>query len=183
MGNSVKEGYATIADLGDLELDVDFDKMLNGLDVGSGLENAINIGFENGMNRFAKLLEENFLKNLANEGLSGSDIAKDYEIRVNDDSLTLTVRTDYAIYVELGTGIEGMKSPHPKPQIPWMHDVNNHGEKGWLYEADDGSWHWTKGQKSRPFLYNTWRWARGSFTNIIKGAIRRELKKWGDGKK
>ena len=67
------------------------------------------------------------------------------------------IRADayYAIYVEFGTGVVGSQSPHPNPQ-GWQYDVNAHGDKGWVYYDDEnGQFRWTKGFKSRPFMYNT----------------------------
>lgn len=61
----------------------------------------------------------------------------------------------YAVYVEFGTGVVGSKSPHPNPQ-GYTYDVNAHGDEGWVYYDDDsGNFRWTKGFKSRPFMYNT----------------------------
>ena len=61
----------------------------------------------------------------------------------------------YAVYVEFGTGVVGKGSPHPNPQ-GYQYDVNSHGDKGWVYYDDDsGQFRWTKGFKSRPFMYNT----------------------------
>ena len=61
----------------------------------------------------------------------------------------------YAIYVEFGTGIVGKQNPHPAPE-GWKYDINEHGEKGWVYFNErDQKWHWTKGMVSRPFMYNT----------------------------
>lgn len=62
----------------------------------------------------------------------------------------------YAAYVEFGTGVVGSQSPHPNPQ-GWQYDVNAHGDEGWIYYDDDGGgkFRWTKGFKSRPFMYNT----------------------------
>ena len=63
--------------------------------------------------------------------------------------------TLYAMYVEFGTGVVGSQSPHPNPQ-GYIYDINAHGESGWVYYDDDsGSFRWTKGFKSRPFMYNT----------------------------
>ena len=63
--------------------------------------------------------------------------------------------TYYAAYVEFGTGVVGSQSPHPNPQ-GWQYDVNQHGDKGWVYYDDEnGQFRWTKGFKSRPFMYNT----------------------------
>lgn len=61
----------------------------------------------------------------------------------------------YAAYVEYGTGVVGKQSPHPDPQ-GWQYDINQHGDEGWVYYDDDtGQFRWTKGFKSRPFMYNT----------------------------
>ena len=61
----------------------------------------------------------------------------------------------YAAYVEFGTGVVGSQSPHPNPD-GWVYDVNNHGDKGWVYYNDYvGGFRWTKGFKSRPFMYQT----------------------------
>lgn len=61
----------------------------------------------------------------------------------------------YAAYVEFGTGVVGSQSPHPEPN-GWVYDVNNHGEKGWVYYDEySGGFRRTKGFKSRPFMYNT----------------------------
>ena len=63
--------------------------------------------------------------------------------------------SDYAIYVEFGTGVVGSQSPHPKPN-GYRYDVNHHGDKGWVYyDENSGEFKWTKGFKSRPFMYNT----------------------------
>ena len=61
----------------------------------------------------------------------------------------------YAAFVEFGTGVVGKSSPHPNPQ-GWQYDANNHGDSGWVYYDDDsGEYRWTKGFRSRPFMYNT----------------------------
>lgn len=61
----------------------------------------------------------------------------------------------YAAYVEFGTGVVGSRSAHPNPQ-GWQYDANQHGDEGWVYYDDEsGQFRWTKGFKSRPFMYNT----------------------------
>lgn len=61
----------------------------------------------------------------------------------------------YAAYVEFGTGVVGESAAHPNPQ-GWQYDVNDHGDEGWVYYDDDGGkFRWTKGFRSRPFMYNT----------------------------
>lgn len=68
----------------------------------------------------------------------------------------------HAIYVELGTGIIGSKSPYPvTPPVNWnyssgktIHYTSN-GRYGWFYPSDDGKWYFTEGMPSRPFMHNT----------------------------
>lgn len=72
---------------------------------------------------------------------------------------TWIVYTDcpWAKFVEFGTGIRGKENSHPDTSIVgWKYDVNEHGEAGWFYYKE-GSWHWTKGLPSRPFMYETGR--------------------------
>ena len=74
----------------------------------------------------------------------------------------------YAAYVEFGTGVVGSQSPHPDPQ-GWQYDVNGHGDSGWVYYDDySGKFRWTKGFKSRPFMYNTARELEKSCVKIAK---------------
>ena len=63
----------------------------------------------------------------------------------------------YAVYVEFGTGLIGSNSPHPTPEVAnWQYDMNKHGEMGWVFlDESDGTYHWTQGFASRPFMYNT----------------------------
>lgn len=80
----------------------------------------------------------------------------------------------YAFFVEYGTGVVGEANPHPglaagvgnPPLVMGQngnvydgYDSQGHGEKGWVYIGDtDGKLHWTKGYRSRPFMYNTLRY-------------------------
>ena len=86
----------------------------------------------------------------------------------NDDYSIGIIYTDayYAVFVEYGTGVVGMSEPYSGPFMPVSvtvkgntysaYDQNGHGDAGWWYISDrDGKRHWTKGQPSRPFMYNT----------------------------
>lgn len=74
----------------------------------------------------------------------------------------------YAVYVEFGTGVVGKASPHPNP-TSGQYDKNNHGDKGWIYyDEDHGVFRWTKGFKSRPFMYNTARQLEQECAKIAK---------------
>ena len=73
----------------------------------------------------------------------------------------------YAMFVEYGTGIVGLRSPsHPAEPAEWIQDSNRHGDAGWWY-VDDG-YHWTKGMPSRPFMYNAFIEMRYQVDRIAK---------------
>lgn len=73
--------------------------------------------------------------------------------------------SDYAMYVEFGTGPNGKEGEqHPAAgEVGWQHDVGDHIYdhpilgRGWWYPGDDGRRHWTHGQVARPFMYYTLR--------------------------
>lgn len=68
----------------------------------------------------------------------------------------ILVGTNYAIFVENGTGIVGANSPHPEPAPGWKYDVNGHGEKGWSYfDTKQNRYRWTKGEPAHAFVYRT----------------------------
>ena len=80
----------------------------------------------------------------------------------NEDTHIGIIRSGsyYAVYVEFGTGVVGKNGPQHqwKSLFNWEHDINNHGNDGWKYISDrDGKLHWTKGQESRPFMYETYK--------------------------
>ena len=67
---------------------------------------------------------------------------------------------EHAVFVELGTGIEGAKKPY-KGKLPVMyaqgktiHHTKN-GKYGWFYQDANGDWYFTEGMPSRPFMYET----------------------------
>lgn len=85
---------------------------------------------------YTRQLYETIHKTEYNEGTGEGEVYVDYG-------------TEYAIYVEYGTGIYGA-------------DIHSHGDEGWVYLNDrDGKWHWTKGMPARPFMYNTFRILEG----------------------
>lgn len=171
--------YITTEALTPVQCDVDFFKFISRRDPMGEYGNAVKKGIEDGMREMSKLMDEKYHSNLNLYGLGGSDMASNYSIQlVSPLKVELKIGTDYAIYVEYGTGIVGKQGqPHPNPEIPWQHDINGHGEDGWFY-MENGRGHWTSGQASRPFMYETWLWARRAFTNILNKHITRQIKRW-----
>lgn len=170
----------TTASIPPITIDVSLEKFMMRANATKELEEAVNIGVRKGIDNFKPQLEKKFMEHLRKYGLADSDIARNYSFSVDSDfTIKLTIGTEWAIFVEYGTGIVGKQAPHhPKPELPWVHDSHGHGDKGWVYEKD-GRFRWTAGQASRPFMYDTWKWARASFTNTLASAINKEIKNWG----
>lgn len=170
----------TTADIPPITINVSLEKFMMRANATKELEQAVNIGIRKGIDNFKPQLEKKFMEHLGKYGLANSDIASNYSVSVDSDlTIKLTIGTEWAIFVEYGTGIVGKQAPHhPKPEIAWVHDSHGHGHKGWFFEKD-GERRWTAGAESRPFMYDTWKWARASFTNTLASAINKEIKNWG----
>ncbi len=79
------------------------------------------------------------------------------------------------IFNEMGTGITGSNNPHPNPSPQfksWKYDVNEHGEKGWVYPKDDGTYGWTKGLPSRHMFYDAFNDIKNEIGDIVDIEIR-----------
>jgi len=99
--------------------------------------------------------------NIANEGaIYSSELLSSIHAEYQGSSskgATWIICTDcpYAKYIEFGFGIVGSQNPHPDTSIiGWKYDINEHGQSGWFYEKD-GKWFWSKGQASKPFMWET----------------------------
>lgn len=187
MGNRVTEGYETTRPL---ILDIDIDKTSKSFDPYEQVGNAIKRGIKNGQEELAKRMVLKCKEYLAYYGYIDDELSNSISYKLLRDGVVLSVNAKYAIYVEYGTGIVGSQNPHPKIDR-WFYDVKGHGNQGWWYQTDFAYpnqlsfvdpdtgqlWAWTKGQTSKPFMYQTWLWASKSATQIIKKNIRKEIKK------
>lgn len=94
------------------------------------------------------------------------------------DPLTKTgfvrVNCDYAVFVEFGTGVKGAASPYMGEAINKVaykygsgthYVILNDGRVGWYFPADDGTFKFTQGMPSRPFMYDT---ARDLHNRVIE---------------
>lgn len=82
------------------------------------------------------------------------------------------------IFNEMGTGIVGSNNPHPNPDGPfksWKYDVNEHGEKGWKYPKEDGTYGWTKGLPSRHMFYSAFQDIKNEIGDIVDIEIRKTV--------
>jgi hypothetical protein len=109
-------------------------------------------------------------------GLDESKLVKTQYFDAYNDVLEVGYDSEYAGYVEYGTGIVGASNPHPNPS-EWEdfmgYDVNGHGDEGWKYIDANGKLRWTAGQPSRPIVYKTGKWANTQITRIFRKHIRR----------
>ena len=151
-----------------IDLDVDTTKFFEISDAWEKIEKAIIKGIELGEAEFIIRLRDKVLQNLTKYGLGSSELAHNITLEKKSDGIAITMGdADYAIFVEYGTGIIGAENPHPNPKITWIYSSgeNSNGHA------------FTKGQKSRPFMYESWLWGTRSAKNIINKNIRREVKK------
>ena len=149
--------------------------------------------FESGKNNGIKyLIGKVYLKleeNLVKYGLGGTRLSKSIKIRYYKNDVKIEMDSPYGKFVEFGTGIMGERKKHP---IPWDYDINNHGDKGWFYEVQNGAegvgkthmyngklYAWTRGTRSKPFMYDTSRWTNLQGTKIVRRKINEEFKRLG----
>ena len=114
----------------------------------------------------------------------------------------LRTLTEQMSYIEFGTGIVGKQSPHELAEEQgWQYDVNQHGEKGWVFyhltdskldvkesniiqriRADHtGLWERirTKGVEPERFMFNAFVdfYVKGEFRKIYQQALNKILRK------
>jgi hypothetical protein len=172
---------------------LDIDNISKGIADWDKVSRAVLRGIELGKEEVADRMKDKMLEYLSEYGLSDSEIAKSILVVPIGEGFYLTAGSEYAIYVEYGTGLMGENNPHPKPD-GWQYNIGEtiRENGGWWYPttADDPNPHkkvfngnlyaWTiAGQPSRPFMYRTWLWGSRSATQIIRKNINRELKKTG----
>lgn len=151
-------------------------------------------GIENGMNELRTTIPIILMEKLTAFGLGGSKLAGTITVKRLKDGFFVTMSSDYAVFVEYGTGIIGSEIQHPKAnEHGWIYDVNGHGVLGWWYPTVDSDpnpykwvnpatgvlYAWTAGQQSRPFMYHTWLWVVENMEKIIHKHIEKEFQKLG----
>ena len=135
-----------------------------------GVDNAVKYATEMMYN---KVLEYCYANGISNHT---SQIQWQYD----DNTKTGRVWTNdmVIIFNEMGTGIVGSNNPHPNPDGPfksWKYDVNEHGEKGWKYPKEDGTYGWTKGLPSRHMFYSAFQDIKSEIGNIVDIEIRKTV--------
>ena len=135
-----------------------------------GIDNAVKYATEMMYN---KVLEYCYANGISNHT---SQIQWQYD----DNTKTGRVWTNDVVIIfnEMGTGIVGSNNPHPNPDGPfksWKYDVNEHGEKGWIYPKEDGTYGWTKGLPSRHMFYSAFQDIKDEIGNIVDIEIRKTV--------
>ena len=80
-------------------------------------------------------------------------------------------------YKEFGTGIVGSQNPHVSDflnEVGWKYDVNEHGEKGWVYPKEDGTFGWTKGIQAQRKFYNSMKDMENCFASIASEEFKKK---------
>lgn len=97
--------------------------------------------------------------------------------RVNAETAAVVCDCEYAVFVEFGTGLKGQGEPYPGPAMAQAaytylggttYITTPDGRYGWFYPADDGTWKFTEGMPSRPFMYNTANEMRRIFPDTVE---------------
>lgn len=88
------------------------------------------------------------------------------------------VTSDHVAFVEFGTGVKGQTSPHKNGEYlskaAWSYASGSHifttqnGRTGWFYPKDDGTFRFTEGMASRPFMYETALQLKNEFPRIAR---------------
>lgn len=135
-----------------------------------GIDNAVKYATEAMYN---KVLEYCYVNGISNHT---SQINWEYD----DNAKRGRVWTNDAVIIfnEMGTGIVGSNNPHPNPDGPfksWKYDVNEHGEKGWKYPKEDGTYGWTKGLPSRHMFYSAFQDIKNEIGDIVDIEIRKTV--------
>lgn len=89
-------------------------------------------------------------------------------IIMGNDTVMIVNNTQAATYSEFGTGVVGSRSPNPDDRMGWQYDVNEHGDKGWVYPLGSGSFAWTKGVPSNPVFMRSAERLRTEIPEIAK---------------
>lgn len=135
-----------------------------------GIDNAVKYATEMMYNKVLEYCYANGISNHTSQiQWQYDDNAKSGRVWTNDMVI---------IFNEMGTGIVGSNNPHPNPDGPfksWKYDVNEHGEKGWKYPKEDGTYGWTKGLPSRHMFYSAFQDIKNEIGNIVDIEIRKTV--------
>lgn len=85
------------------------------------------------------------------------DLKASVQKEVTQEYARVFTDNEHSEFAEFGTGIVGSNNPHPEASSQgWTYDVNNHGEKGWVYKGKNGITYRTKGYTGRKYMYKSY---------------------------
>lgn len=119
-------------------------------------------------------IAENIVKRVSEVGLENNYNSTELlPVKNEGNVVTGGIKTtdEKDTYREFGTGIVGSNNPHIAEYLAkagWKYDVNEHGEKGWIYPKSDGTFGWTKGLPAEKKFYEAMLKMEDSFQEIAK---------------
>ena len=133
--------------------------------------------------------------NSTNQALETGEYIKNHKVEVKDNVISLSNVTiikqneisenirerypfgfDLSKAVEYGTGFEGAGGygSDIAAEDGWQYDVNNHGEKGWVYKDNTG-YHWTAGVTGALVFYKTVNRVKDNINDWVAEYIDKEV--------
>lgn len=98
------------------------------------------------------LQAEGYAKDLAPEDTGRLKNSISHKVDEGENAVYIGSNAEYAAYVELGTG-QYAEGGRPTP---------------WVYQDDEGNWHWTAGNPAQPFLAPAVKDHQSTYRKIIK---------------
>ena len=98
---------------------------------------------------------EGYAKDLAPVDTGNLRNSISHTVDEDEPAVYIGSNTSYAPYVELATGIYA-EGGRPTP---------------WVYQDDNGNWHWTRGNPAQPFLAPAVKNHAQTYSNIIKDEL------------
>ena len=99
---------------------------------------------------------EGYAKDLAPVDTGNLRNSISHTVDEDEPAVYIGSNTSYAPYVELGTG-KYTEGGRPTP---------------WVYQDDNGNWHWTRGNKAQPFLAPAVKDHAKTYKNIIEDELK-----------
>lgn len=99
---------------------------------------------------------EGYAKDLAPSDTGNLRNRISHKVDPDEPAAYVGTNTEYAPYVELGTGIYA-DGGRPTP---------------WVYQDDSGNWHWTAGNPAQPFLAPAVKEHTQTYRNIIEDELK-----------
>ena len=141
-------------------------------------QDAYSKGIDNAVKFATEALYNKVLEYCYSNGVSNHTSQIHWEYDENTGIGRVWTNDMVIIFNEMGTGIVGSNNPHPNPDGPfksWKYDVNEHGEEGWKYPKEDGTYGWTKGLPSRHMFYSAFQDIKDEIGNIVDIEIRKTV--------